>query len=65
MPYMPVFARMPDGTDRLVWADPDTEILLGLYDGLDVYLVDIKTEEDFEELQRALREMKQRQMRAN
>lgn len=66
MPHIPVVGRMPDRTERLVYADPDVMLAIKAVLNPDAcYLVDLKTEQKFETLQRTLTKTKQRQARMN
>jgi hypothetical protein len=65
MPYMPIFAKMPNGELRLVWADADAEAALKLGGGVKYYKVEIKTEEEFQRLRRDFGREKRGRMEAN
>ena len=65
MPYYPIVARMPDGKLRLIDADPDAMLAFKAEGSAMAYVVEIKTEQQFEELQRAFREMGQKQRDKN
>ena len=55
MPHMPVVAQMPDGRFRLLWADPDAKIALEVIGSATAYVVKVKGEQEFTELQSALK----------
>ena len=57
MPKMPVVAKMPNGKLRLVLADADTELALKFYPKIKAYIVEIKTEEEFDKLKQGLCEL--------